>query len=147
MKEYILNLLEEEQELVNELLNIDNKIQNTNYTYEDIFKMIYDTKIYTNTLDKKYMVITDGELSTIFNILFNYADNILCININHMTVAFNMWLVKRINEYKNLEIILDKDNNYEVYDKFNDLIITGYEEFVEGTSDMYDDKNILKIVN
>lgn len=146
MKEYILNLLEEEKNIVEELLTIDNNVQKTNYTYEEIYKLIYNTNIINNTLDKKYMVITDGEIGTIFNIIFNYTENIICININHMSVAFNMWLIKRINEYKNLDIILDKDNNYELYDKFNDIIITGFKEFVAGTKDMYVGKNIVEII-
>lgn len=147
MKEYILGLLEEEKYIVEELLRIDNKVQNTNYTYEYVYKTIYNFNKEKMDIKGKYMVITDGELSTVLNILFNYSDNILCLNINHKTVGLYKWLVNRLNMYNdNIDIILDIDNNYELYDEYDNFIIAGFDEFVEGTSEMYDNKNIIKII-
>ncbi len=147
MKEYILGLLEEEKYIVEELLRIDNKVQNTNYTYEYVYKTIYNFNKEKMDIKGKYMVITDGELSTVLNILFNYSDNILCLNINHKTVGLYKWLVNRLNMYNdNIDIILDIDNNYELYDKYDNFIIAGFDEFVDGTSEMYDNKNIIKII-
>ena len=78
--------------------------------------------------------------------LFNYIDNTIILNINHKTIGFNKWLITRINEYYNREIVLDVDNNYELYSKYDNIMIIGFEEFVEGTSLMYEDKNLLKII-
>lgn len=147
MKEYILNLLEEESNIVEELISIDNKIQNNDLTYSKLYKTIFDTNIKNNKINGKYIVITDGQLKTVLNIILNYTGNILCLNINHTSVAIYKWLVDRINKYSNdINIILDINNNYELYDKYDNFIITGLKEFVDGTSELYYDKNILKIV-
>jgi hypothetical protein len=144
MKEYLLNKLEEEKEIVESILDIDNRVQGTNILYNQVYNLILNTKLCTNNLEKKYIVITDGELSTIIYILLNYTNNIMCININHMTLGLNMWLIKKINEY-GIDIILDKDTDYNQYEKYNNIMIVGFEEFVEGTADMFDNKDILKI--
>ena len=144
MKEYLLNKLEEEKEIVESILDIDNRVQGTNIGYNQVYNLILNTKEITNNVDKKYILITDGELSTIIYMLINYTNNIMCININHMTLGFNMWLIKKLNEY-GIDIPLDKDNNYDIYDKYNNILIAGFEEFVEGTADMFDNKDILKI--
>jgi len=144
MKEYLLNKLEEEKEIVESILDIDNRVQGTNIGYNQVYNLILNTKEITNNVDKKYILITDGELSTIIYMLINYTNNIMCININHMTLGFNMWLIKKLNEY-GIDILLDKDNNYDIYDKYNNILIAGFEEFVEGTADMFDNKDILKI--
>lgn len=144
MKEYLLNKLEEEKEIVESILDIDNRVQGTNIGYNQVYNLILNTKEITNNVDKKYILITDGELSTIIYMLINYTNNIMCININHMTLGFNMWLVKKLNEY-GIDILLDKDNNYDIYDKYNNIMIAGFEEFVEGTTDIFDNKDILKI--
>jgi hypothetical protein len=144
MKEYLLNKLEEEKEIVESILDIDNRVQGTNILYNQVYNLILNTKLCTNNLEKKYIVITDGELSTIIYMLLNYTNNIMCININHMTLGLNMWLIKKINEY-GIDIILDKDTDYNQYEKYNNIMIVGFEEFVEGTADMFDNKDILKI--
>ena len=144
MKEYLLNKLEEEKEIVESILDIDNRVQGTNILYNQVYNLILNTKLCTNNLEKKYIVITDGELSTIIYILLNYTNNIMCININHMTLGLNMWLIKKINEY-GIDIILDKDTDYNQYEKYNNIMIVGFEEFVEVTADMFDNKDILKI--
>ena len=144
MKEYLLNKLEEEKEIVDSILDIDNRVQGTNVGYNQVYNLILNTKLCTNNLEKKYIVITDGELSTIIYMLLNYTNNIMFININHMTLGLNMWLIKKINEY-GIDIILDKDTDYIQYEKYNNIMIVGFEEFVEGTADMFDNKEILKI--
>ena len=144
MKEYLLNKLEEEKEIVESILDIDNRVQGTNTLYNQVYNLIRNTKLCTNNLEKKYIVITDGELSTIIYMLLNYTNNIMCININHMTLGLNMWLIKKLNEY-GIDIILDKDIDYNQYEKYNNIMIVGFEEFVEGTADMFDNKEILKI--
>ena len=116
MKDYLLNILETEKDIVEELLSIDNKVQYTNYTYEYIYNKIYNFNKYDNNLNDKYIVITDGEIDTILYILFNYIDNTIVLNINHKTIGLYKWLITRVNEYYNKNIILDIDNNYELYD-------------------------------
>ncbi len=145
MKEYLLNILDSEKSIVEELLRIDNRIQFTDYTYEYIYNKIYNFNKFDNKLNDKYIVITDGEIDTILYILFNYIDNTIVLNINHKTIGLYKWLISRINEYYNKNIILDINNNYELYDKYDNILIAGFIEFVEGTSLLYENKNIVKI--
>ena len=144
MKEYLLNKLEEEQDIVEKILEVDNRVQKTNYDYNYVHNLVSNTNIVSNNLKSKYILITDGELSTIIYMLLNYTQNIMCININHMTVGLNMWLIKKINEL-GIEIYLDKNNNYNIYDEYDRIMVAGFKEFVDGTSLMYENKDVIKI--
>ena len=126
MKEYLLNILDEEKNIVEELLSIDNRVQYTNYTYEYIYNKIYNFNKYNNKLNDKYIVITDGEIDTILYILFNYIDNTIVLNVNHKTIGLYKWLITKINNNYNKNIILDIDNNYELYDKYDNILIAGF---------------------
>ena len=144
MKEYLLNKLEEEQDIIEKILEVDNRVQKTNYDYNYVHNLVSNTNIVSNNLKSKYILITDGELSTIIYMLLNYTQNIMCININHMTVGLNMWLIKKINEF-GIEIYLDKNNNYNIYDEYDRIMVAGFKEFVDGTSLMYENKDVIKI--
>ena len=74
-------------------------MQKTNYDYNYVHNLVSNTNIVSNNLKSKYILITDGELSTIIYMLLNYTQNIMCININYMTVGLNMWLIKKINDW------------------------------------------------
>lgn len=147
MKEYVLKILQEDKNTVDNLLSIDNKIQHFDLVYDEIYKIVYNTKILQSDLKGNYIVITDGQINTVVNILLNYIENIVCLNINHTTLAFYKWLVDRINNVSSKKIILDINNNYELYDKFDNFIITGDYEFVMGICNLYEGKNIIKIIN
>ncbi len=147
MKEYVLKILQEDKNTVDNLLSIDNKIQHFDLVYDEIYKIVYNTKILQSDLKGNYIVITDGQINTVVNILLNYIENIVCLNINHTTLAFYKWLVDRINNVSSKKIILDINNNYELYDKFDNFIIAGDYEFVMGICNLYEGKNIIKIKN
>lgn len=151
LNKFLIELLIQERSIVEELLAIDNKIQFTNLTFEQLLNSIKDV---TNEVEdipmRKYDFITDGEIKTVLNCLINYAPFINHLNINKRYVGINKWLINHINDYYennniNIHIILDIDNNYR---KFNDskvIVVCGFKEFVEGTSLLFENKKILKI--
>lgn len=128
MKEYILDCLIKDELIVKELLTIDNKVQYTSLTIEDLVKLInkIDSNIEHSYVDK-YVFITDGELKTVLTILFNYYSNIKIININKKNVAIIKWFIMIIKKYNDLDfnILSDLDNNYTKYDNESNIVISG----------------------
>lgn len=151
LNKYLIELLIQERSVVEELLVVDNKIQFTNLSFEQLLNSI---KVVTNEVEdipmRKYEFITDGEVKTVLNCLINYAPFINNLNINKRYVGINKWLVNHINDYYqnhniNIHILLDIDNNYEKYNNSKSIIICGFKEYVEGISYLFENKNILKI--
>ena len=148
MKEYILYLMEEEKNIIEEIIKIDNKIQFGNvtfdYLYEEINKMIIDNK----NIGTKCIAITDGMFNSVFKLLFNFTYDIECINTDCRNIGFYMWLIDKINKYsENINIILDTKNNYEEYKKYDCFLVCGVDTFVDFISNLYMEKNIIKFVN
>lgn len=152
MKEYLLNCLEEDQSIVNELLRIDNKIQFTSLSIDDLVELINNiTELNIDDMKKKYVFVTDGEINTTLNILCNYSRGIKCININKRNVAINKWLFMAINQYYinndiSIDIELDIENDYTRYESEKEIVICGYETFVNGTKELFDDNQVLTII-
>lgn len=132
---YFNNLLIDEEEIVKELILIDNKVCNTNMTYDDLIKSINSIKLSENDMKKPIDVITDGEVSSVFYALLNYNVNINKIHIDSTFLAINKWLVQRFNEYFNINIILDDGFNYNYYS--NDIVIVGDSLFTSELSKMF----------
>lgn len=151
LNKYLLELLIKERSVVEELLVIDNKIQFTNLTFEQLLNSIKNvTNEFVDIPMRKYDFITDGDVKTVLNCLINYAPFINNLNINKRYVGINKWLVNHINYYYqnhniNINISLDINDNYEKYNDSKTIIIIGFKEFVEGISLLFHDKNILKI--
>lgn len=134
---YLLNLMIDEKEIVEELLNIDNKICLLNVTYSDLINIIRSTKLDNKQLREEYDVITDGDIHSVIYALINYCNSIKKINIDNFYYGINKWLVTRVNEYLNSNIIIDKKPDYNKY--VNKKIIVGEEEFVNGVGEIYPD--------
>lgn len=71
--EYLFEKLIEEKNLVEELINIDNKIQYTNLTYSEFIKKVKQIKVPKIGIRGLNNFITDGEPDTIFAIMMNMA--------------------------------------------------------------------------
>ncbi len=151
IKNYILNLIIEEREIIEELLNIDNRICKTNLTYSEFIKKIQKQNIRIENINTPCNFFTDGEPDTTFYILVNYALYVKSLNINRTFVGINKWLVERAKDWffeRGLEIDLnlDLDDNYLNY--INDdtkAVICGFKEFTQGTEKLLNKKDILLI--
>lgn len=148
MKEYILNLMEEERSIIEEVIKIDNKIQFGNVSFEQLYSEISNVVIDTKSIDEKCIAITDGMFNSTFKLLFNYSYDIECINVDCRNIGFYMWLVDRINKYdENINIFLDTKNNYNEYKKYDLFLVCGVDSFVDFVSNLYKEKNVIKFVN
>lgn len=151
LNKYLIELLIQEQSIIEELLIIDNKIQFTSLTYNQLLNILQNITIDMDELPVgKYNVITDGEINTTLKCLISYAPLINRVNINKRYVGINKWFIKHINNYYkrnkiNINILLDIDNNYSQYTDSKSLIICGFKEFIDGTSSLFDNKSIIKI--
>lgn len=139
---YLLNLMIDEEDIIKELLIIDNKICYVNLTYNNLIDIIKNTKYNENNLDEKFDIITDGNINSVVYTLINYHDKINKINIDNYCYSINKWLVTRVNEYLNSNIILEKDSFYDNYN--NKIIIIGEEEFTKSIGYIFPDS--LKII-
>ncbi len=131
---YLLNLVIDEEEIIRELLNIDNNLCQMNISYNDLVDIIRTTNGDEYKVTDKYDVITDGDIKSVVFALINYHDVINRINIDDFYYGINKWLVTRINEYYNNEIILDKDSSYEKYG--NNIMIVGEKAFIDGVGEI-----------
>ena len=148
MKEYILNLMIEERNIVEEIIRIDNKVQFGNVTFDYLYNEITNIVIDNNYIGNKCIAITDGMFNSVFKILFNYSYDIECLNVDCRNIGFYMWLVDRINKYdENVNIILDTKNNYEEYKKYDYFLVCGVDTFVDFITNLYKKKSIIKFVN
>lgn len=151
LNKYLIELLIQEQSIIEELLIIDNKIQFTSLTYNQLLNILQNITIDMDDLPVgKYDVITDGEINTTLKCLISYAPLINRMNINKRYVGVNKWFIKNINEYYkrnkiNINILLDIDNNYSQYTDSKFLIICGFKEFIDGTLSLFNNKSVIKI--
>lgn len=139
---YLLNIMIDEVDIIKELLVIDNKICHVNITYNELINTIKNTKYNENKIDSKFDIITDGNINSVVYALINYRDKIKKINIDNYCYSINKWLVTRVNEYLNCNIILEKDSFYNNYN--NRIIIIGEEEFTKSISSIF--PNALKVI-
>ena len=151
MKEFVLDCLNEDNIVVNELLNIDNKIQFKSFSINDLVNIINSINI--NTLDdyNEYVFITDGELKTVLTILFNCYPNIKIININNKNVAIIKWFIMVIKKYYmnnglDYDVILDIDNNYSKYDNENNIVICGSKLYYNYTRKYFSNKSLIDYI-
>ena len=84
IKEFLVNCLLQEQSIVEELLYIDNKIQHTQLTYDNLIKKISLVSSLESINNKsEVVVISDGEIETVFKVLISEISiNTIYLNNN-----------------------------------------------------------------
>lgn len=148
LENYLLMHLLEERGIIEELLHIDNTIQKTDYTFSTLIGKIKNKKL-TFQSEECCSWITDGDPDTIYQVLL--TSPFLKIHINHSFIGINKWLIERAKNYydeNNMEnsICLNIEKEYNNYvEENNDIIIYGFDEFVDGMSEVFADKNIMAI--
>lgn len=154
LREYLIKKIATNEAIVDNLLEIDNTIELTNLTKEDIIFAIKET--YDNGLnvfnDSEFDAICDGELNSIFYIIINYGTKIKNIYVNESFLGICTYIVAKTNEFfkeNNIEneIILDDSHDKRKYlSSTRKIIICGTDEFVIDTSNLLKDKDTYAVM-
>ena len=137
LKEYLINCFLEEREIIEELIYIDNSIQKTNFIYEQMLNDIREVKADNQqVINEQCIAITDGELKTVFKILISIP-TLNTIWVNRTSLGINKYLVSRINLDITKDYFKYKNSQYPI-------IISGFDFFVEGISEDFNDAIILE---
>lgn len=148
LENYLLQSLMDEKEIVEELLRVDNNVQKTNYTYEEVLRNLKKLVSPRISLEIPCNFVTDGEPDTVYNILVRLTPYVQNLHINRKFVAINKWLVERTKEYYKeqgiqIPLSLDVERGYDKYiEDDRAVIIYGFSEFTEGIKDIFYNKNM-----
>ncbi len=150
LNSYLLDVFHEEESIVKELLNIDNKVCMTNLTYEELDRQFREAAP-LNNLDRECIMLTDGDPDTVFEALINNASNIISLHIDNNFLGINKWLVSKTIKYYeekdiNIKLQLDEQNGYSQYKNCPSLIVAfGFDEFAAGISELFDGQDVLVV--
>lgn len=116
----ILDIMDSEKEILEQLIEIDNKVMNDKLTYKDILKKTMKALKEKKELkvDKDILFITEGDYELTIGIL-SKIENMECkvvIFINQNYIALNKWLISKYHELTvNMQHIIDFGDNYNAY--------------------------------
>ncbi len=116
----ILDIMDSEKEILEQLIEIDNKVMNDKLTYKDILKKTMKALKEKKELkvDKDMLFITEGDYELTIGIL-SKIENMECkvvIFINQNYIALNKWLISKYHELTgNMQHIIDFGDNYNAY--------------------------------
>ncbi len=116
----ILDIMDSEKEVLEQLIEIDNKVMNDKLTYKDILKKTMKALKEKKELkvDKDMLFITEGDYELTIGIL-SKIENMECkvvIFINQNYIALNKWLISKYHELTgNMQHIIDFGDNYNAY--------------------------------
>ncbi len=116
----ILDIMDSEKEILEQLIEIDNKIMNDKLTYKDILKKTMKALKEKKELkvDKDMLFVTEGDYELTIGIL-SKIENMECkvvIFINQNYIALNKWLISKYHELTgNTQHIIDFGDNYNAY--------------------------------
>lgn len=140
-----MNCILEDKNLIEELLLIDNKVQYTKLTYEDLIRIINYVNDY-DILDSQfvYTAITDGEFDTVFKVLIN-TPSLSTIFVNRRFLGINKYLIRLVNSFYDKEKVkLEESTNYHQYMGSDDkIILCGFDTFVDEISKEFVHKEIV----
>lgn len=139
LKEYLIECIIEDKDIITSLLYIDNQIQYTNLSYDELLDKIRNTEICLD-IDTSlfYSAITDGEIESVIKVLISIP-KLKSIYVNRTSVGINKYLIDRTNRYyKDQNIELNIDNDYNSYkDHDTSIIVCAFNEMVEDIKDKF----------
>lgn len=154
LEEYLIRKIATFESTVERLLEIDNNIELTSLTKDDIVSLI--KKTYVSKLNdfnnEEFDVLCDGELNSFFYIILNYGTRIKNLYIAESFLGICTYIVAKTNEFfkeNNIEneIILDDSHDKRKYlNSTRKIIICGTDEFVIDTSNLLKDKDVYIIM-
>lgn len=134
MRDYLINCIIEEKDIITELLYIDNRIQYTFDNYVELIGKIND--VLDESLDDNlYNAVTDGEFESVLRVLIN-VPNLDTLYVDKRYLGINKYLVSRANKYYGEEKIkLDTTNEFGKYNNSKyPVVLCGFDSFVEEMS-------------
>lgn len=151
LKNYLIKLLLDEKEIVEELIMVDNKVMFSNLTYKDLYNIVEKCKIdFEDILSFNYDFILDGDINTIVYVLINYSTCVRYLHVNSNYVGITSWLITKINQYYNdininTCISLDINKGYKDFSQDEVLVLCGHSYFINGIKDLFDNKKFIII--
>lgn len=135
MYENIFNIFIENKEKIEKLLLIDNQIEKTNITFDEIVLYFKNSSNNLNiNINKNNLIVTEGEPFTTIDIIKSLINtsNKNILFINRSFVGINKWLVEVLAQELNENLVLDINNNYNNYLNSNlNVVPIGEEEMVK----------------
>lgn len=144
--EQFLDIVSFEKEVILELLKIDNRVQNTNVTYDDFYNMcsavLMKDKVDFN-LTGKVLFVTEGSPFITLEVLKNImgTENEYVLFINRSFVGLNKWLCKKFIELTGdiIKLELDIDANYNKYlDKDYNVVTLGEDGLIKAVREDFE---------
>lgn len=142
----ILEHLSNEEQIVEELINIDNDIMNTKYSFNDYYNAVesrFNIEIEQIDIKENTVFVTEGDVILTLDILrrFNTEKKIV-IFVNQSYLGMNKWLMSKYYEITgNNNIILDEGINYNKYiDKGFKIIPLGEDGLIDQVMEDFYDK-------
>lgn len=113
-----IDIFEKDKGTIEKLLEIDNKINNSNITYDDLHNyFLNNNKNITIPVDDDNLIITDGDpfltIDIIKNLSFSENNNILFIS--NSFIGINKWLGIFLAGAFNEILAIDEEENYNKY--------------------------------
>ena len=144
IKDYLLDCLINEKELIEELLYIDNNIQHTALTYDCLIESLKNVNECSVNNDFDYIAITDGEITTVFKVLISVL-RLKIVFVDRRFLALNKYLVSRVNFFSGDENIeLDVSNNYRKFIGCDtSVVISGIDGFTNEVVEQFDNGVII----
>lgn len=131
LNDFLIDSFLEEKDVINELLMIDNSIQFTDTLYEDILLILRSSLEYDLFALDKCTIISDGNLEKTIKVLIKYSSSVDNVFVSKSFLGIYTWFVKRIRNYYNNDISLDKSNDYSKYlSNDSTIVICGDSEFL-----------------
>lgn len=133
--EEIIKAFEEEKGVLEKLIELDNKINHSHITYQELYQFLLKDTIYNYNKEKETLFITEGNPFFTISILKSISNtsqkHILFVFQRYLGI--NKWLIARYNEMRESEqVYLDCDTNYYKYFNKNiDILPIGEEVFIE----------------
>lgn len=142
----ILEYLSIEEQKVEELIEIDNDIMNTKYSFNDYYNAIesrFNIEIEQIDIKENTVFITEGDVILTLDILRRFnTDKKIVIFVNQSYLGMNKWLMSKYYEITgNNNIILDEGINYNKYiDKGFKIIPLGEDGLIDQVMEDFYDK-------
>ena len=142
----ILEYISNEEQIVEELIEIDNDIMSTKYSFNDYYNAIesrFNIEIEQIDIKENTVFITEGDVILTLDILRRFnTDKKIIIFVNQSYLGMNKWLMSKYYEITgNNNIILDEGINYNKYiDKGFKIIPLGEDGLIDQVMEDFYDK-------
>ncbi len=133
--EEIIEIFLEEQDVLEKLIDLDNKICHDHITYASLYSFLQNGTSLKQTIKKNTLFITEGNPFYTISILKSIIDtnNQFVLFVSKRYLGINKWFIARFNELKGYEqIFLDCGYNHKAcFKEGMEIIPLGEPIFIE----------------